>query len=76
MKVLSLNIDDAIFEETELVISELKLGRNKYINDALHLYNSFNKRQVLKNKLAIESGLAAKSSSEVLAEFEEFVDEI
>ena len=76
MKTLSLKLDDNVFEETEKVVSELKLARNRYINEALNLYNQFNKRQVLKKKLAKESKLVAQSSSEVLAEFEKLVDEI
>ena len=76
MKTLSLKLDDNIFEETEKVVSELKLARNRYINEALNLYNQFNRRQVLKKKLAKESKLVAQSSSEVLAEFEKLVDEI
>ena len=76
MKTLSLKLDDNVFEETEKVISELKLARNRYINEAVNLYNQFNKRQVLKKKLAKESKLVAQSSSEVLAEFEKLVDEI
>lgn len=76
MKTLSLKLDDSVFEETEKVVSELKLARNRYINDALTLYNQFNKRQVLKKKLIKESKLVAQSSSEVLAEFERFADEI
>ncbi len=76
MKTLSLKLDDNVFEETEKVVSELKLARNRYINEALSLYNQFNKRQFLKKKLAKESKLVAQSSSEVLAEFEKLVDEI
>ena len=76
MKTLSLKLDDTIFEDTEKVVAELKLARNRYINDALHLYNTFNKRKVLKKKLTKESKLVAQSSSEVLAEFEKLVDEI
>ncbi len=76
MKTLSLKLDDNIFEETEEVVSELNLARNRYINEALNLYNQFNKRKVLKKKLIKESKLVAKSSLEVLAEFEKFADEI
>ena len=54
MKTLSLKLDDTVFEETEKVISELKLARNRYINEALNLYNQYNKRQVLKKKLTKE----------------------
>ena len=76
MKTLSLKLDDNIFEETEKVVSELNLARNRYINEALNLYNQFNRRQVLKKKLSKESRLVSQSSSEVLAEFEKLVDEI
>ncbi|MDH7460566.1 hypothetical protein QEG73_04730 [Chitinophagaceae bacterium 26-R-25] len=76
MKTLSLKLDDDVFEETEKVVSELKLARNRYINEALNLYNQYNKRRVLKKKLAQESRLVAQSSSEILAEFEKLADEI
>ena len=76
MKTLSLKLDDNIFEETEKVVSELNLARNRYINEAVNLYNQFNKRRVLKKKLSKESTLVAQSSSEVLAEFEKLADEI
>jgi hypothetical protein len=76
MKTLSLKLDDAIFEETENVVFELKLARNRYINEALNLYNKYNKRQILKKKLAKESKLVSTSSSKVLAEFEKLIDEI
>jgi hypothetical protein len=76
MKTLSLKLDDDIFEETEKVVSQLNLPRNRYINEALNLYNQFNKRRVLKKKLSKESKLVARSSSEVLAEFEKLADGI
>ena len=74
MKLLSLKLDDHIFDETEKVVSELKVARNRYIIEALNLYNQFNKRRVLKKKLLNESKLVAQSSSEVLAEFEKLID--
>lgn len=76
MKTLSLKLDDSVFEETEKVVSELNLARNRYINEALSLYNQFNKRRVLKKKISKESKLVAQSSSEILAEFERLADEI
>lgn len=76
MKTLSLKLDDNIFEDTEKVLSELNLARNRYINEALNLYNQFNKKRLIKNKLARESKLVAQSSSEILAEFERLADEI
>lgn len=76
MKTLSLKLDDNVFEETEKVVSALNLTRNRYINEALILYNQFNKRRLLKKKLAKESKSVAQSSSEVLAELEKLSDEI
>lgn len=76
MKTLSLKLDDTIFEETEKVVAELNLARNRYINEALNLYNQFNKRRVLRKKLNNESKLVTQSSAEILAEFEKLVDEI
>ncbi len=76
MKTLSLKLDDTVFEETEKVVSELSIARNRYINEALNLYNQYNKRRVLKKKLAKESKFVADSSLEVLAEFEKLANEI
>lgn len=74
MKTLSLKLDDKIFEEAEIITAKLKLARNRYINEALSLYNSFNKRKLLKKQLAKESKLASKDSMNILHEFEKFVD--
>jgi hypothetical protein len=76
MKTLSLKLDDNIFEETEKVVAALHLPRNRYINEALNLYNQFNKRRVLKKQLQKESKLVTPSSAEILSEFEKFADEI
>ncbi len=75
MKTLSLKLDDKIFEDTEAVTAKLNLARNRYINEAVSLYNSFNKRRLLKKQLSKESNLVSSDSMEVLAEFEKFVDE-
>ncbi|MBN8719470.1 MAG: hypothetical protein J0H85_08500 [Sediminibacterium magnilacihabitans] len=74
MKTLSLKLDDEIFDETEKITFELKLARNRYINDAVSLYNLFNKRKLLKKKLAKESKTAAKDSLSILREFEKLSD--
>ena len=74
MKTLSLKLDDKIFDETEEVTSKLKLARNRYINEAVSIYNLFNKRRLLKKQLTKESKLISNDSMEILAEFEKFVD--
>lgn len=74
MKVLSLKLDDDIYEDAEKMTAKLKLARNRYINDAVRLYNAFNSRRLLKKELARESRLARKDSLEVLHEFERMID--
>ena len=76
MKTLSLKLDDNIFEETQKVVFELNLTRNRYINEALNLYNQFKKRPILRKKLIKESKLVAQRSFEIFAEFEKLVNEI
>ena len=75
MKTLSLKLDDTIFDEAENITTQLKLPRNRYINDAVNLYNLFNKRQILKKKLLKESKLSKKDSMDILREFEQLTDE-
>ncbi|HEX7691351.1 MAG TPA: hypothetical protein VF408_03120 [Sediminibacterium sp.] len=75
MKTLSLKLDDTIFEETEKVTSKMNMTRNRYINDAVNLYNHFNKRKLLGKKLAKESALVSGESLSVLHEFEKMMHE-
>jgi len=75
MKTLSLKLDDKIFDETEELTSKLKLARNRYINEAVDIYNLYNKRKLLKKQLMKESKLTSKDSMEILHEFEKLIDE-
>ena len=70
MKTLSLKIDDAIFEETEKVLSRISIPRNRYINDAIDFYNKAQKRQNLEQRLQVESYLVKEESMNVLKDFE------
>jgi len=74
MKTLSLKLDDKIFDEAEEITSQLKLARNRYINEAVNIYNQFNKRRLLKKQLLKESKLTRKDSMDVLHEFEKLID--
>jgi predicted transcriptional regulator len=74
MKTLSLKLDDNIYEDAEEMTSKLNLARNRYINEAVSIYNLFNKRRLLKKQLKKESGLTATDSLEILREFEKLVD--
>lgn len=75
MKTLSLKLDDEIFDEAEELTSKLKLARNRYINEAVNVYNQYNKRKLLKKQLLKESKLTMEDSMEVLREFEKLIDE-
>ena len=44
-----LKLDDKIFDEAEKLTSKLKLARNRYINEAVSIYNLYNTRRLLKN---------------------------
>jgi hypothetical protein len=70
MKNLSLKLNDDVFKETESIVSTLKMPRNAYINEAVYYFNKVNHRKILKEKLQRESGLAKKSSIEILEELE------
>jgi predicted transcriptional regulator len=75
MKTLSLKLDDEIFDEAEEITSKLKLARNRYINEAVSIYNLYNKRRLLKKQLMKESKLTSKDSMDILHEFEKLIDE-
>jgi metal-responsive CopG/Arc/MetJ family transcriptional regulator len=75
MKNLSLKLDKALFEETEIVITALGKNRNRYINEAIAAFNRVQKRNLLAAQLQAESKLVADSSMKVLMEFEGLEDE-
>lgn len=72
--MLSLKLDEDIFRETEKLTARLKKPRNRYINEALDLYNKFNQRMLIKKQLKKESKLVAAESMKVLREFESLSD--
>jgi hypothetical protein len=75
MKTLSLKLDDNIFIETEDITAKLNLARNRYINEAVSIYNRVNKKRLLKKQLQKESKLVSTDSMNVLHEFEKLMDE-
>jgi predicted transcriptional regulator len=75
MKTLSLKLDDDIFDDAEEMTSKLKMARNRYINEAVRIYNMVNKRKFLKSQLRKESQLSAPDSMEIMQEFERLMDE-
>jgi hypothetical protein len=74
MKTLSLKLDDHIFDDAEEMTSKLNLARNRYINEAVNIYNIFNKRRLLKAQLKKDSKLSSQDAMDVLREFEKLVD--
>ncbi len=75
MKNLSLKLDDDIFLETERVVEKLGTNRNRYINEALELYNKYYNRKMLRDQLLKESQAAYGSSRDILDEYERLIDE-
>lgn len=76
MKTISLKIDTLIFGETELILSHLKIPRNRYINEALAHYNTLKHRQLIEKQLLKDSALVKDESMQVLSDFEriDYVD--
>ena len=70
MKTVSLKIDDSIFVETEKILSNINIPRNRYINEAIEYYNKVQKRQILEKRLKAESELVKKESMNILKDFE------
>ncbi len=71
MKVISLNIDDVIFSETEKIVAMMKKPRNRYINEAIDFYNKHQKRAMIERKLQKESEIVREDSMNILNDFEE-----
>jgi len=75
MKNLSLKVDDAIFQETEKILSKVGKNRNRYINEAIEFYNGLQKRRILSKQLQEDSRLVRNESMKILAEFERLENE-
>ncbi len=75
MKTLPLILEDTIYEEAAELSATLKVDINVYLNEAIHLYNLYSKRRILKTELTKESEIASKYSLGILHEFEELIEE-
>ncbi len=75
MKAILLKLDDSVFKETEEMTARLQLARNRYINEAVSLYNRYHRRKQLKHQLTIESRQLGKVNLEILREFENLIDD-
>lgn len=56
-------------------MGELQQARNRYINEALASYNRIQRRKLLREQLAFESELVREDSMEVLADFDNTLQE-
>lgn len=75
MKTLSLKLDEDIYQETDRITAKMNIARNRYINEAVRIYNIVNNRRLLKNQLSKETILVSAESMKILSEFERFIDE-
>ena len=75
MKLLSLKLDEPIFMETEEILKEKGIPRNRYINEALDFYNRYHRRKKNAKAFAKASALVRESSMEINAEFDQLIDE-
>ena len=71
MKSIALKLDETVFLETDEIILELSMSRNRYINEAVAYYNRMQRKLILEEKLKKESELVRDESLRVLQEFEE-----
>ena len=74
LKSVALKLNAPVFEETNKIVLKLNTNRNRYINEAVELYNQYNKKKLLKKQLSYESSITKVDSMERLAEFEIMFD--
>lgn len=75
MKTLSLKLDNSVFKETEEILKEKGIARNRYINEALDFYNRYYQRKKLANEFKKASNLVRENSMEINAAFDKMIDE-
>ncbi|MEK6664934.1 MAG: hypothetical protein AAB016_04395 [candidate division NC10 bacterium] len=75
-KMLSLKLQDGVYEETEEILRKSRKARNAYFNEAINLYNKLWRRKLLKRELTKESALVSADSLEVLEVFERLEDKL
>ena len=75
-KMLSLKLQDGVYEETEEILRQSRKARNAYFNEAINLYNKLWRRKLLKRELTKESVLVSADSLEVLEVFERLEDKL
>ncbi len=74
MKNLSLKLDEQVYAETEKIVAEINVNRNRYINKAVAFFNQLQKKKILGCQLETESRLVQEESMKILTEFEKLND--
>ncbi|MCC5927054.1 MAG: hypothetical protein JJU41_10900 [Bacteroidetes bacterium] len=74
MKNISLKLDESVFEETERIINEIDIPRNRYINDAVARYNVEISRKLIREQLRKDSELVRENSMRILSELDGMED--
>lgn len=69
-KLLSLKMDERIFEETENVLKKISLPRNAYINRAVEFYNRVQGRLLAKKRLKRDVELLKADTQKFIENFE------
>lgn len=75
MKRWTIQLNESVFKETEDILKEKGIPRNRYINESLDFYNRYHKRNKLAKAFAKASQLVRDSSMELNAEFDLLVNE-
>ncbi len=75
MKRWTIQVNESVIKETEDILKEKGIPRNRYINESLDFYNRYHKRNKLAKAFAKASQLVRDSSMEVNAEFDLLVNE-
>ena len=75
-KLLSLKLQEDVFQESDELIKTLHIPRNRYINQALVFYNMLNRRKMIKEQLLRESMHVRKNSLDYLKLLERLDDNL
>lgn len=75
MKRWTIQLNESVFKETEDILKEKGIPRNRYINESLDFYNRYHKWNKLAKAFAKASQLVRDSSMELNAEFDLLVNE-
>ena len=59
-----------LFSGIQKILSEIRIPRNRYINEALEFSNMVQKRKILEKHLLVESELVKSESMKILLDFE------